>query len=205
MQPSLSRRNSLEARNQPLLQQRRSLIARSEPCFRHRKKSLDLVTEATKILSCERSPHSAAEPYGRENLQVEVADLNEQPTTTENLTDSNTDKSFNLKNGKLNALQSEDSCRKLSVLYQRPPSTVIEEAIVEADEVETFTVPGQSKTTSPSPNVVEIPKRKEDGRILVRRNTCKLVVRPSSLGTRQLDSSNMTEKGIKRNFFFWQD
>lgn len=201
MQPSLFRRNSLEVRNQPLLQQRRSLIARREPCFRHRKKSLDLVTEATKILSCERSPQSAAEPYGRENLQVEVADLNEQPTTTENLTNSNTDKSFNLKNGKLNALQSEDSCRKLSVLYQRPPSTVIEEAIVEADEVETFRVPGQSKTTSPSPNVVEIPKRKEDGRILVRRNTCKLVVRPSSLATRQLDSSNMTEKSIKRNFF----
>ena len=125
--------------------------------------------------------------------------INEQTTTTANITDCNSDKGFNLENGKLNALKSEDSWRKPSALYQRPPSTVAEEAIVEADEVETFTVPGQSKTTSPSPNVIEIPNKKEDGSLLAHRSTCKPVMRLSSLETRQLNSSNMVQHDGKRH------
>ena len=199
MQPLLNRRRSLNAGNQPLLQQRRSLIPGKELCF-HRTMSLDLAKEATKKLSCEGNTQNTAEPHGRENCRVRVMDINEQTTATANVTESTSDKSFNFENGKLNALQSEGSCRKLPVFYQRPPSTVIEEAIVEADEVENFTVPVQSETTSPSLNVVEIPSKKEEGRILARKSTCTLVMRPpSSLGTKQLDSSNITEKGIERN------
>lgn len=171
MQPLLNRRGSLDARNQPFLQrQRRSLIPGNEPCF-HRAKSLDLAKEVTKKLSCEGNAQNTAELHGREDIRVKVLGINDQTTTTTSITDSNSDKSFNFENGKLNALQSQGSFRKLSVFYQRPPSTVIEEAIFEADEGENFTVLGQSRTTSPLPNVVEIPNKKEQGRLLARRST----------------------------------
>ena len=168
MQQSLPRRNSLDVRNLPSLQPRRymSEIVGNDPCFRHRAKSFDLAREATRNKSCEGNAQHVAEPYGRENPRVKVMHINEQTTTTANITDCNSDKGFNLENGKLNALKSEDSWRKPSALYQRPPSTVAEEAIVEADEVENFTVPSQSKTTSKSPNVIEIPNKKEDGSLL---------------------------------------
>jgi len=128
-------------------------------------------SEVTKKLSCEGNAQNTAELHGREDIRVKVLGINDQTTTTTSITDSNSDKSFNFENGKLNALQSEGSFRKLSVFYQRPPSTVIEEAIVEADEGENFTVLGQSRTTWPSPNVVEIPNKKEKGRLLARRST----------------------------------
>ena len=96
IQPSLPRGRSLDARNRSLLQQRRSIIAGNELCFRHRAKSLDLAKEATKTMPCaaENAQH-AAEPYGRENLRVKLMDMNEQTTTTANITDSSSDKSFN--------------------------------------------------------------------------------------------------------------
>ena len=83
------------------------------------------------------------------------------------------------------------------MLYQRPQCTEIEKPIVEADDVETFTVPDQSKTTSPSPDVVKVPNKKENGRLSARRSTCELVMRLSSLKTRQLDSSNMVQRDGK--------
>ena len=156
-------------------------------------------------MSFEQNAQNTAEPLERESNRVKVLDINEQPTTISNIKVSNCDQSFNFENGKLNALQREGSHSKYSPFYKRPPSSVIEEAIVEADEVENFTVPGQSKTSSSSPNVAEIPSKKEDGRLLARRSACKLVMRPSSqrLGIK-LDHSNITEKSIERNLF-WQE
>jgi len=61
------------------------------------------------------------------------------------------------------------SSLSLAVSFEFP--AVIEEAIFEADEGESFTVLGQSRTISPLPNVVEIPNKKEKGRLLARRST----------------------------------
>lgn len=218
MQPLLHRRNSLDTGNQPLLYRRKTLHAGNQPVL-HRRKSSDAGKEAAMKMSFERNAQNTAEPHIRENIPGKVLDTNEQPTTTANITDSNSDTNFSFENGKFNALQREGSCRTRSC-HQRPPSSVIEEAIVEADEVENFTVPGHSKTNLPSPNIAEIPNKKEDhdGRLLTRRSTCKLVTRPSSLGTNQLNNSNITdemvvltasthplcEKGIERNLF-WQE
>lgn len=119
VQSLLHRRKSLDAGNQPLLQQSRSLTAGNETCF-PRSKSLDLIKEAGINMSFERNAQKAGEPaHVRKNKQL---------TTTTKVTDSNSDKSFNFEN-------ENGSCRKYSV-FQRPPSFVIEEAIVEADEVD---------------------------------------------------------------------
>lgn len=129
VQSLLHRRKSSDAGNQPFIQQRRSLTAGNEACF-HRSKSLDLIKEAGINMSFERNAQKAGEPaHVRKNNRVKVWDRNEQLTTTTKVTDSNSDKSFNFEN-------ENGSCRKYSVFYQRPPSFVIEEAIVETDEVD---------------------------------------------------------------------
>lgn len=131
VQSLLHRRKSSDAGNQPLLQQRRSLTAGNEPCF-HPSKSLDLINEAGINMSFERNAQKAGtgEPtHVRKNNRLKVWDRNEQLTTNTKVTDSNSDKGFNFEN-------ENGSCRKYSMFYQRPPSFVIEEAIVETDEVD---------------------------------------------------------------------
>lgn len=129
VQSLMHRRKSSDAGNQPLLQPRGSLTAGNEPCF-HRSKSLDLIKEAGINVSFERNAQKAGEPaHVRKYNRVKVWDINEQLTTTTKVTDSNSDKNFNFEN-------ENGSYRKYSVFYQRPPSFVIEEAIVETDGVD---------------------------------------------------------------------
>ena len=144
-----------------MLHRRRSSDEGNQPFF-HRRKSSDVGKEAAMKMSSERSAQNTAELHVRENICGKVLDINEQPTTTANKTDINSDTSFDFENGKFSALQREGSCRKHSVLYQRTPSSVIKEAIDETGEIENFTVPDKchSKTNSLSRNIAEIPNKK---------------------------------------------
>lgn len=186
------RRRSLDGGRQPLLTRRRSLDAGRQPLLQ-RRRSLDAGKGAGIKMSPEHNIQNTMQPCVRENISGNAFHINKHPklpVTKMGIT------SDNFEYVKFNALQRASSLR--SVLYQRPPSTVIEEAIVEASSQETENLTGPdktfSKTNSPLPDVAELPGRKDGGGLLTRTSTSKLLMRRSSLGTRQLNDSNIKDE-----------
>ncbi|KAJ7389523.1 hypothetical protein OS493_030908 [Desmophyllum pertusum] len=185
---TLERLNAIAGYNQqPLLQRRRG--------------SLDVGKGAAMKMSFEHTVEKPIEPFMRaENVSGNSVDINEHlkikclANKAESISDG-----FSFENGKSNAVQRG---RRRSVLYQRAPSTVMEEESVEEVSQEnehlTITVPDKthSKTNLPSPTVPEIPEipqGKDGGRLLTRKSTGKLFIKRSSLGVREVNDSNIAD------------
>lgn len=185
---TLERLNAIAGYNQqPLLQRRRG--------------SLDVGKGAAMKMSFEHTVEKPIEPFMRaDNVSGNSVDINEHlkikclANKAESISDG-----FSFENGKSNAVQRG---RRRSVLYQRAPSTVMEEESVEEVSQEnehlTITVPDKthSKTNLPSPTVPEIPEiphSKDSGRLLTRKSTGKLFIKRSSLGVREVNDSNIAD------------
>ena len=193
------RRMSLDAGRQPLLNRRRSLDS-GRQTFSLRRRSLDVETPTSMKTSPDYNIGNTIEPLAKENTRRNVSHINEQPKLSPNKIDILSD-NFNFESGKFNALRRAPSWR--SMLCQRPPSTVLEEASSETSSHETENVTNLAKTCS-KPNSASSSKtdthnRKPGGGLLSRRTTGQLILRRSSLGTRpQLDDSYITDEKTMR-------
>ena len=183
------RRRSLDAGRQPLLNRRRSLDAGRQPLL-HRRRSLDAGKGTGIKMSPEHNNENPIEPFVRENISGNAFYVNKHPKPPVNKRDIISDH-LSFQYGKFNTLQRAPSWR--SVFYQRPPSAVMEETFMEASS-ENLTVSDKtfSRPSPPSPkSTSETSNRKGGAGLLLRRSAGKLVMRRSSLGTRQLDVSNI--------------
>lgn len=193
------RRMSLDAGRHPLLNRRRSLDSGRQP-FSLRRRSLDVATLTGIKTSPDYDTGDTTEPFAKENTSRNASHINENPKLLPNKIDILSD-NFYFESGKFNALRKAPSWR--SVLCQRPPSTVLEEAISETSSHETenvtFLAKTCSKPNSASSNKIETHNRKPGGRLLSRKSTGKLTLRRWSLETRpQLDDPNITDKRMTR-------